>query len=306
MKSKVYFSNHSEKVFIAFLLLSLFVHLGVSYKNISFAPTVKESPSKIRVTLTPADTQKAQQIVNSESSNNELRDKDAKFLSQRTQSFDEQKVAKKVDSFNEAGKGTSNIDQKSKQNTSTDAMKDNSQSQGERTQKKISLSDLAIKKTTQVGAKSSHEKSSPAAAKGQKNGDPSKSGLASNNDYIEEMPLGDFTQLNTIEYKYFGFYHRIRQQLEQYWGDSLRQRAELLFRAGRSIASNKSHVTSLSITIDSQGQIRRIKVNSPSGVKELDEAAVESFNKAGPFPNPPRELVKDGEATIQWGFVVKS
>jgi TonB family protein len=130
--------------------------------------------------------------------------------------------------------------------------------------------------------------------------------LASNNDYIEEMPLGDFTQLNTIEYKYFGFYQRIRQQLEQYWGDSLRQRAELLFRAGRSIASNKSHVTSLSITIDSQGQIRRIKVNSPSGVKELDEAAVESFNKAGPFPNPPRELVKDGEATIQWGFVVKS
>jgi outer membrane biosynthesis protein TonB len=43
-----------------------------------------------------------------------------------------------------------------------------------------------------------------------------------------------------------------------------------------------------------------------SGIKELDDAAIESFNDAGPFPNPPKGLVVDGKVTIEWGFVVKS
>jgi len=42
-------------------------------------------------------------------------------------------------------------------------------------------------------------------------------------------------------------------------------------------------------------------------VKELDDAAIESFNKAGPFPNPPKDLISNsGTAIIKWGFVVKS
>ena len=39
---------------------------------------------------------------------------------------------------------------------------------------------------------------------------------------------------------------------------------------------------------------------------QLDDAAVESFNKAGPFPNPPLEMLKKGQAEIEWGFVVKA
>jgi hypothetical protein len=33
---------------------------------------------------------------------------------------------------------------------------------------------------------------------------------------------------------------------------------------------------------------------------------VESFNQAGPFPNPPQDLIVEGKVKIEWGFVVKS
>jgi hypothetical protein len=49
-----------------------------------------------------------------------------------------------------------------------------------------------------------------------------------------------------------------------------------------------------------------VKILGASGVKELDDAAVESFNHAGPFPNPPKDLLINDVATIEWGFVVNS
>ena len=63
------------------------------------------------------------------------------------------------------------------------------------------------------------------ASKGLRNGSRGKTGLAKNNDFVEDLPLGDMTNMNTIEYKYYGFYHRIRQKLEQYWGRNLREKA---------------------------------------------------------------------------------
>ena len=114
------------------------------------------------------------------------------------------------------------------------------------------------------------------------------------------------TSLNTVEFKFYGYYHRIRQKLEQYWGNSLREKAEKLYRQGRNIASNSQKITFLVITLNNFGEITGIKVKSTSGIKELDDAAIESFNKAGPFPNPPSGMMVNGKADIEWGFVVKS
>jgi protein TonB len=49
-----------------------------------------------------------------------------------------------------------------------------------------------------------------------------------------------------------------------------------------------------------------VLILSSSGQQELDSAAVESFNKSGPFPNPPKGMLKNGVAVLEWGFVVKS
>ena len=34
------------------------------------------------------------------------------------------------------------------------------------------------------------------------------------------------------------------------------------------------------------------------------KSAIDAFNEAGPFPNPPRKMLKNGVATITWDFVV--
>ena len=38
----------------------------------------------------------------------------------------------------------------------------------------------------------------------------------------------------------------------------------------------------------------------------LDAAAIDSFNQAGPFPNPPKGMIRGGKAVVEWGFVVNS
>ena len=142
--------------------------------------------------------------------------------------------------------------------------------------------------------------------KGEKTGLEKKQGLSQNNDFLEEIPLGDMTNLNTTEYRFYGFFQRIRRKLEQHWGRSIREKAKMLFKSGKKLGQKEHKITALTVTINNKGQIIEVVLKSKSGVKELDDAAIESFNKAGPFPNPPKGFIKNGSAKIEWGFVVKS
>src|SRR5690606_25460008 len=144
------------------------------------------------------------------------------------------------------------------------------------------------------------------AARGIKNGNRKKTGLGRSNDFIKDIPLGDFTKLNTQEYEFYGFYHRIKQKLEQFWGRNIQEQAQKMYKSGRHIASDQNLLTSLTITINEKGKIVSVKINSTSGVKELDEAAIQSFNQAGPFPNPPKKMLRNGQAKIEWGLVVNT
>jgi protein TonB len=141
---------------------------------------------------------------------------------------------------------------------------------------------------------------------GKENGTKNGFGVAANNDFIEDIPLGDVTNLNTTENKYYGFYHRIRQKLEQYWGSTIHAQARKLYKAGRRMPASDNLITAVVVVLSDKGQIIDIKIEGTSGIRELDQAAVESFNKAGPFPNPPKGLLIGGRAIISWGFVVKS
>ncbi len=133
-----------------------------------------------------------------------------------------------------------------------------------------------------------------------------KSGLTASNDYLKDMATGESANLNTVEFKYYGFYHRIRQKLEQFWGRSLHETAAELAKSGREVSAGAEHITALRVTLSATGDVIEIEVLGASGVKELDDAAVESFKEAGPFPNPPRDLIVDGKVTLEWGFVVNS
>ncbi len=126
------------------------------------------------------------------------------------------------------------------------------------------------------------------------------------NNYLPTIPLGDLTQLNTLKYKHFGYLFRIRKKLEQFWESSIQQKAQELANDGRHISSSDEFITALRMTLDEEGRVLRIELLRASGVKELDEAAIESLNSAGPFPNPPKELIIDGLVKLEWGFVINT
>lgn len=251
----------------------LFVHLNENSEN-----PKKTDPTAMKVRLL-RDFDTSRQIVASEDPAEDTLPKDRARRSDKDRAFDRETRARMVDRFQQSARGN-------------------------RGTKDLSLSALG----GDIGKKNPLSQSAKEYS-AQKNGHKVESGgrtISSTNDYLEEIPLGDTTHLNTVEYKFYGYYHRIRQKLEGFWGRSVQEKAEALAGQGRMMASDEAHVTALRIVMDAAGEIVAVDILGSSGVKELDDAAIESFNEAGPFPNPPKDLVVDGRVTIEWGFVVKS
>ena len=78
------------------------------------------------------------------------------------------------------------------------------------------------------------------------------------------------------------------------------------YRSGRQLANDTEYTTRLMVILNDRGEITRIKVLGMSGTQELDDVAVRSFNKAGPFPNPPKGLVRNGEVEVPWEMKLRS
>lgn len=126
-------------------------------------------------------------------------------------------------------------------------------------------------------------------------------------DYVKGVTESERTLLNTKEYVFFGYYQRIRQRLEQAWGPMLKERINKIYRSGRRLASDMDHTTRVLVTLNSNGAVVRVQVLEESGTRDLDDAAIQAFNKAGPFPNPPRGILDSaGNVHIPWNFVLKS
>ena len=270
------------------LLVSLFIHLLLLPLKIKIVESRKKKPERMKLIL-----REKKQIVSSHRQNKSTPTK-TNFLSKDDNQTDTESKARIIDSFRDAAKGVRNGKLTEKSILRKKTIKNRP------LKKKLTLKDLSFARTQQARQP---EASIQGVETGVENIAP---GLARNNDYMENIPLGDITDLNTQQSKYYGFYFRIKQKVEQFWSSSLRQKATDLYRSGRSLASNNTKITSLRITLDTMGNVVSIFVKKTSGIQELDEAAVESFNKAGPFPNPPKEMLKNGVAVIEWGFVVKS
>lgn len=289
---------YQNGLFTTLLVLVLLVHIILliveMHKDYELGKVVPNTsvpgpPIKTKL-LTDSEyrTLAKKQIVQSQDPSMETKPKTARFLSDKNRQFDRQTLARKVDSFNTSGKGNGPRD--------------------------ISLADLAafdkthnpIEEGLKSLAQARKKSASSQQVAGTEAGSAASRGVSSTNDYIEDIPLGDTTYLNTVEYKYYGFFHRIRQKLEQFWGRSIQEKAAGLIKEGRSIASESNLITALEVTMNAVGEIVDIKIKGASGVKELDDAAISSFNEAGPFPNPPKGLMENGLVKIEWGFVVQT
>jgi TonB family protein len=125
-------------------------------------------------------------------------------------------------------------------------------------------------------------------------------------DYVDGVKASDRTALNTREYAYFGYHQRIRQRLELQWTRMLKETLTKFYRGGRHLASETEYVTKVVVILNSQGEITKVKVIEMSGTQELDQVAVDAFNRAGPFPNPPNGLIRNGEVEVPWELRLRS
>ena len=295
------FDTNAKKLKI-FLALSIVLHLCLSLtqmEGVNFLEMMEKKEEK-QISIKLLTPGQAKQIVQSINSQNKKKVETSKFLGAKDNYFDRQTKNKNVGTFKDAALGQRDATQ--------NKIEQVKKSELEKKLKKITFSDLAIKPTEKIEVKKNKEVARTNSSKrGLRNGKTTGQSLGRSNDYLEEIPLGDFTQLNTQEYEFYGFYHRIREKLEQFWGNNIKDEADKIFKQGRSIASDNNLVTGLKIKINSKGEIVDIVLKSTSGLKELDDAAIKSFNQAGPFPNPPKGMIKaDGKAIIEWGFVVNT
>ena len=126
-------------------------------------------------------------------------------------------------------------------------------------------------------------------------------------DHINGIAESDHTALNTKEFMFYGYFQRIRAQLDQAWTPLLRQKLLNLYKQGRSLASDQDHLTQLLVVLNEGGEITRVQVVLESGLIDLDDAAVAAFRKAGPFPHPPRGMTdQNREIKISWDFILKT
>lgn len=111
---------------------------------------------------------------------------------------------------------------------------------------------------------------------------------APNNDLLD-VEIGDRTRLSTRELIGAGYINRIRRLVNFYW----KQNIDNLPRS--VILSRPRYTTAVDVVLDSHGALEEIDITVEAGVPELDRAVTDAFRVAGPFPNPPPELIaKDG------------
>lgn len=132
-------------------------------------------------------------------------------------------------------------------------------------------------------------------------------GPSATDDHLKNVRTGMQTLLSTREFVYYAYYNRIKDKLRQYWEPKIKEKMERIVRQGRTIASNTERITKIVIILDERGTLQRVQIIGPSGVRDLDEAAVEAFRAAAPFPNPPKGIVEaDGTIKIRWDFILEA
>ena len=123
-------------------------------------------------------------------------------------------------------------------------------------------------------------------------------------DYVEGVREGDGTFLNTKEFKYATFIHRVSESVYPYWDNYLH--TEYRRRdPTRRIYGQKDRATVVRLEIGPEGDVLAVQVQESSGVTFLDDVIVRAIEVAQPFPNPPEAMAdEDGVIRLSYRFVV--
>ncbi len=250
--------------------------------------------------------------------NDEIPD-DAKFLSKNNQRVEKQTKAENSGKFkNTSGFGkpseevTQNPDSKNAQAKEKSEETPDHLKQDKTVQKKIAKTANQKILTSEFGEHALPKLSdlkpefrpNPNAFVG---GETQGSDASATDDHIKDVNPGMQTLLSTREFVYYTYYNRIKARLRQYWEPKIREKVGNILRQGRTIASTTEKTTKIVIILNDKGILEKIQVIGPSGLTDLDDAAVEAFRAAAPFPNPPKGIIEDdGKIRIRWDFILEA
>lgn len=284
------------RLFQATLLASLFLHFGLSLYlyvvDSGKAPVSETIELTLQEPVVNDDAAKLKQIVqqNPEALNDE-KDPNAKFLSEHDQRVVEQTRAQTHGDFKNA------------------QVKDMQESKQAKQEKKSKMKQMiaADQKTASGLPVLDALKPNFDWDRMDKIGGSKRETASKTDDYLKEVKDGAQTMLSTREFLYYSYYNRIRGQLKQYWEPRIKEKVKKIFATGRSIASDEDRITRVLIVLNDAGTLVKVQVVGESGVRDLDDAAVEAFRQAAPFPNPPKGIVDtDGLIKIRWDFILEA
>jgi hypothetical protein len=111
---------------------------------------------------------------------------------------------------------------------------------------------------------------------------------APNNDLLDEK-VGAAVNLNAKEFLFRDYYNRVRRLVNFYWNQNLNN-------LPHSVPLLKPrYETRVNVVLDGSGAVESIEITHESGLGPVDNCVIEAFRIAGPFPNPPEQLIaKDG------------
>jgi len=311
--------QHLKLNFKKYVILSLSAHLFLflffwlapqfqTKKETSVEITLVEpeqlKPEEISQLKKIPEPQVVRQIVQTDEkvANNEL-DKKSRFLSAKNNTVEKETIAKEVGKFKNSDQQSSQAQAQAQKQVKAQAAKQaqkTEQVESEKRPPQLFSSGFDAYASLTKKQDAQEERKAQARQIALKNGDASAT-----NDHIDNVDTSLKTQLNTREYLYYGYHKRIRDQLDQWYQANLREQLKKIFSQGRTVASVENKRTQLLIVLNNKGSLVTVHVLGISGVKELDDAAIETFKKAAPFPNPPKGMVDaDGTIKVRWDFVL--
>jgi TonB family protein len=121
-------------------------------------------------------------------------------------------------------------------------------------------------------------------------------------DYLAGVDkTGETNVLNTMPFRYIGFFERVKAGVRREWSpNNVYRRRD----PSGELYGYKDRMTVLKVVLDRNGYLEDATVLRTSGLKFLDEEAKRAMWAASPFINPPGGLIKDdSKIRFEFGFV---
>jgi TonB family protein len=109
----------------------------------------------------------------------------------------------------------------------------------------------------------------------------------------------DETSVDSKRWKFASFFNRVRNGIAQHWHPEVVHAAN--DPDGRRYGT-KTRRTKLIISLNKDGSLSRVRLESSSDVDYLDEEAIHAVRTAAPFANPPPGLVDPTTGLIEFSF----